>query len=127
MASRQRAGRPTKPSVKRLARKCGCGKLGYTSELTAMDAVISGRYSRAGVRVYRCDTSGLWHTTSKRQLPQHAKAPDMHVNDLTPSEVALVHSIRQLRRLRSDGIKGQQFLDANNAAQAALSRAARDE
>lgn len=127
MVSRQRVGRPTKTSVKRLARKCGCGKLGYTSELTAMDAVISGRYSRAGVRVYRCDRSELWHTTSKRQLPEHAKAMDMHVTELTPSEEALVHAARAVRKLRADGVKGETFVEANNAAQAALSKAGRSE
>ena len=41
-----------------------CGKVGFTSEAQAIDALIGGR---SGIRVYKCG-SGLWHTTSRGTL-----------------------------------------------------------
>lgn len=111
--------------MKRLARKCPCGKLGYETESGAMDAVISGRYARAGVRVYQCD-SNLWHTTSKRRVQQgEFSASTAPVGDLSEAERTLIHAVRFVRGLRSKGIKGDQMLEANNTLQAAMTAAVR--
>lgn len=113
--------------MKRLARDCVCGKLGYESEITAMDAVISGQFSRAGVRVYQCPDSRLWHTTSKRQVPGgiNAEAPSFTptcapVSDLSDAERTLIHAVRFVRKLRRENVKGEPLLQANNAVQAAM-------
>lgn len=110
--------------MKRLARKCGCGKLGYEKESGAMDAVISGRYARAGVRVYQCETSGLWHSTSKARVQESTfSASTAPVGDLSDTERTLIHAVRFMRSLRNRGVKGQEMLDANNALQAAMTAA----
>lgn len=121
--ARSQPKRPSKAAVKRLATPCRCGKLGYETENGAMDAVISGSYARAGVRVYQCET-GLWHTTSKQRVQQttftESTAP---VRDLSDEERTLIHAVRFMRSLRARGVKGQEMLDANNALQAAMTAA----
>lgn len=110
--------------MKRLARKCSCGKLGYETENGAMDAVISGRYARAGVRVYQCD-SNLWHTTSKARVREEGfSASRAPVGQLSDDERTLIHALRYVRSLRAKGVKGDPMLEANNALQAAMKVAA---
>lgn len=119
---------PRKSAVKKLAQKCRCGKLGYLTESGAMDAVISGRYAFAGVRVYQCG-SGLWHTTSKAKVMEERERDEEFVpttgpvGELNEVERTLVHAVRFVRRLRADGRGGEQLVGANNAAQAALAAA----
>lgn len=119
---------PTRTQVRKLAQKCRCGKQGYLSEAGAMDAVISGRYARAGVRVYQCE-SGLWHTTSKarvRKMDTPAPGFEPHaspVGELSDAERTLIHAVRYVRRLRKERVKGPDMERANNAAQAALGAA----
>ncbi len=111
--------------MKRLARQCSCGKLGYETESGAMDAVISGRYARAGVRVYQCD-SNLWHTTSKARVQSEAfSASRAPVGQLSDDERTLIHAVRYVRSLRAKGVKGDPMLEANNALQAAMTAAVR--
>lgn len=135
---RHKAKRPVKkpPSVKKLASKCSCGKLGYSEEHVAMQAVISGSFTRAGVRAYQCEKTGLWHTTSMRTVPPHArtKLEDVPVPEgaspvdgLLDQERALIHAVRRVRVLRrrrglnKGSVTGDEIMLASNTAQKALS------
>lgn len=92
-----------------------------------MDAVISGRYARAGVRVYQCPDSGLWHTTSQRRVQEETfSASTAPVGDLSDAERTLIHAVRFVRGLRAKSVKGDQMLEANNALQAAMTAAVRE-
>lgn len=139
--AKRKAKRPSgrKPAVRKLATKCTCGKLGYTEQHYAMQAVISGGFARAGVRTYQCETSGLWHTTSMRHVPPHAQRdPDpptpydaSPIDGLTDQERELIAAVRRARQLRikrtadPSAVSGDDVGQATNAATKLLAAAVR--